>query len=108
MGGVNSTEQLREHVLRYFLNYKRVVSSEVLEGFVKSVRFHEGHIAHMHYGPLIDATSESETIKFLSTIGISEEIFTGIRDTSCEGDMAARSCIRAPGYVCDPRYCQSH
>lgn len=103
-----NAEELHAHALAYFKSHKSAEFDEVIESFVKSVKYVKQQIAHMHYGPLLEATSEAEFKEFLPTIGIPLIHFQAIRDASCAGDIDARSCIRNPGYACDPSLCQSH
>jgi hypothetical protein len=108
MNDITSGEKMREHMQQYFARANKEISDMVVNDFISGLKFNSGHIAHMHYGSLLGAISESELIDFLSSIGISQKIFIGIRDASCEGDMDARGCVHNPGYTCDPRYCHSH
>jgi hypothetical protein len=87
-------------------NVQEKVDGDIVEQFIKSIKFVDGHVAHMHYGVLQKALSKADFLKVLSWVGVSPKKFDDLKDSTCGGlGGLTLTCVYQPGSYCDTQFC---
>lgn len=85
-------------------NWFLKLEAKIVAEFLDTVKYVNGHLAHMEHGQIQSALSDSEFLEFLALVGTDKEQFDGYNGYACVGQIGARTCAQQPGY-CNPQYC---
>ncbi|MGB8420857.1 hypothetical protein [Paraburkholderia sp.] len=82
-----------------FLQGKLTV--EQRDAFIETVRYRDGGLGHMDYGPIKAALDAADFEKFLNLLGITDQMFARFKGSFCDGS----TCQPGGDNYCDPAHC---
>ena len=89
------------------MNWYAQLPADVVTGFLSTMQYVEGHLAHMEQDPIRKILGDKDFLEFLTAVGTDEEKFKKYGGRFCTGDIASRYCADGSGF-CDPSWCHGN
>ncbi len=101
---IGTTRAETEQLFRS-LTFKKKVNDVARRQFLNSLKYKDGHLAHMTYKALQPLLTDAELHQVFQMAGADMDKVGDLINSYCASTSNGRVCAYDPGQYCDPRYC---